>query len=148
MEGKELAVINSPQLSFTDPEFYLSLPRQKSFFQKIDKPGIGTSGSVIQLFPDQKFQSMDGFGFTLTGGSAQVIHRLEPIKKAALLQELFAKDKERAQRRLVHIPMGRFGEAHEIAAAVAFLASDDSSFITASYFLVDGGITGAYVTPL
>ena len=65
-----------------------------------------------------------------------------------LLQELFAKDKERAQRRLVHIPMGRFGEASEIAAAVAFLASDDSSFITASNFLVDGGITGAYVTPL
>jgi NAD(P)-dependent dehydrogenase (short-subunit alcohol dehydrogenase family) len=64
------------------------------------------------------------------------------------LQELFAKDPERAQRRLVHIPMGRFGEAEELAAAVAFLASDDSSFITASNFLVDGGITGAYVTPL
>jgi NAD(P)-dependent dehydrogenase (short-subunit alcohol dehydrogenase family) len=46
------------------------------------------------------------------------------------------------------VPMGRFGEAEEIAAAVAFLASDDSSFITASQFLVDGGITGAYVTPL
>ena len=55
-----------------------------------------------------------------------------------LLQELFAKDPERAQRRLVHIPMGRFGEAEEIAAAVAFLASDDASFITASTFLVDG----------
>ena len=53
-----------------------------------------------------------------------------------------------AARRLVHIPVGRFGEAEEIAAAVAFLASDDSSFITASNFLVDGGITGAYVTPL
>ena len=65
-----------------------------------------------------------------------------------LLIELFAKDPERAARRLVHIPMGRFGEAHEIAAAVAFLASDDSSFITASNFLVDGGISGAYVTPL
>ena len=65
-----------------------------------------------------------------------------------LLQELFAKDKERAARRLVHIPMGRFAEATEIAAAVAFLASDDSSFITASNFLVDGGISGAYVTPL
>ncbi len=65
-----------------------------------------------------------------------------------LLIELFAKDPERAARRLVHIPMGRFGEAREIAAAVAFLASDDSSFITASNFLVDGGITGAYVTPL
>jgi NAD(P)-dependent dehydrogenase (short-subunit alcohol dehydrogenase family) len=64
-----------------------------------------------------------------------------------LLQELFAKDPERAARRLVHIPMGRFAEATEIAAAVAFLASDDSSFITASEFLVDGGIAGAYVTP-
>jgi NAD(P)-dependent dehydrogenase (short-subunit alcohol dehydrogenase family) len=65
-----------------------------------------------------------------------------------LLQELFAKDPERAARRLVHVPMGRFGQPEEIAAAVAFLASDDSSFITASQFLVDGGITGAYVTPL
>ncbi len=65
-----------------------------------------------------------------------------------LLQELFAKDPERAQRRLVHIPTGRFAEPEELAAAVAFLASDDSSFITASTFLVDGGISGAYVTPL
>jgi len=65
-----------------------------------------------------------------------------------LLQELFANDAERAQRRLVHVPMGRFAEPDEIAAAVAFLASDDSSFITASTFLVDGGISGAYVTPL
>ena len=64
-----------------------------------------------------------------------------------LLQELFAKDPERAARRLVHIPMGRFAEPEEIAAAVAFLASDDSSFMTASEFLVDGGICGAYVTP-
>ena len=65
-----------------------------------------------------------------------------------LLQELFAKDPERAVRRLVHIPVGRFAEAGEIAAAVAFLASDDASFITASTFLVDGGISAAYVTPL
>jgi NAD(P)-dependent dehydrogenase (short-subunit alcohol dehydrogenase family) len=65
-----------------------------------------------------------------------------------LLQELFAADPERAQRRLVHVPMGRFGLPEEIAAAVAFLASDDASFITASTFLVDGGISGAYVTPL
>ncbi len=65
-----------------------------------------------------------------------------------LLIELFAKDPERAARRLVHIPFGRFAEASEIAAAVAFLASDDASFITASNFLVDGGISGAYVTPL
>jgi NAD(P)-dependent dehydrogenase (short-subunit alcohol dehydrogenase family) len=65
-----------------------------------------------------------------------------------LLQELFAKDPERAARRLVHIPVGRFAEPEEIAAAVTFLASDDASFITASTFLVDGGISGAYVTPL
>jgi NAD(P)-dependent dehydrogenase (short-subunit alcohol dehydrogenase family) len=65
-----------------------------------------------------------------------------------LLQELFAKDPERAARRLVHIPMGRFADPAEIAAAVAFLASDDSSFMTANTFVVDGGLTGAYVTPL
>ena len=64
-----------------------------------------------------------------------------------LLKELFAKDPERAARRLVHVPVGRFAEPEEIAGAVAFLASDDSSFVTASQFLVDGGISGAYVTP-
>ncbi|HLJ99277.1 MAG TPA: 3-oxoacyl-ACP reductase [Streptosporangiaceae bacterium] len=65
-----------------------------------------------------------------------------------LLRELFAKDPERAARRLVHVPLGRFAEPAEIAAAAVFLASDDASFITASTFLVDGGISGAYVTPL
>ncbi len=65
-----------------------------------------------------------------------------------LLKELFASDAERAARRLVHVPMGRFGEPEEMANAVLFLASDESSFITASTFLVDGGISGAYVTPL
>lgn len=65
-----------------------------------------------------------------------------------LLRRLFAADPERAARRLVHVPMGRFAEPEEIAAAAAFLASDDASFITASTFLVDGGIHAAYVTPL
>jgi NAD(P)-dependent dehydrogenase (short-subunit alcohol dehydrogenase family) len=65
-----------------------------------------------------------------------------------LLRELFAKDPERAARRLVHIPIGRFARAEEIANAALFLASDESSFVTASTFLVDGGISGAYVTPL
>ena len=65
-----------------------------------------------------------------------------------LLQELFASDAERAARRLVHVPMGRFGEPREMANAVLFLASDESSFMTATTFLVDGGISAAYVTPL
>lgn len=64
-----------------------------------------------------------------------------------LLQELFAKDPEKAQRRLVHLPMGRFAEAREIANAALFLASDESSYVNASTFLVDGGLAGAYVTP-
>ena len=65
-----------------------------------------------------------------------------------LLQELFAKDEERAQRRLVHVPVGRFAKPEELAASVAFLASDDASFITGATFMVDGGISAAYVTPL
>jgi NAD(P)-dependent dehydrogenase (short-subunit alcohol dehydrogenase family) len=64
-----------------------------------------------------------------------------------LLQELFAKDPEKAARRLVHLPMGRFAEASEIAHAAVFLASDESSYVNASTFLVDGGLAGAYVTP-
>ncbi len=64
-----------------------------------------------------------------------------------LLKELFAKDPERAAKRLVHIPMGRFGEADEIAKAALFLAGDDSSFVTATAFMVDGGISSAYLTP-
>ncbi len=64
-----------------------------------------------------------------------------------LLRELFAKDPEQAARRLVHVPMGRFGRPEEIAQGALFLASDDSSFVTASMFLVDGGISGAYTTP-
>jgi len=64
-----------------------------------------------------------------------------------LLRELFAKDPDRAARRLVHVPMGRFARAEEIASAALFLASDESSYVTASTFLVDGGLSGAYVTP-
>src|SRR5436309_3546442 len=64
-----------------------------------------------------------------------------------LLQELYAKDPEKAKRRLVHLPMGRFAEVREIAQGALFLASDDSSYVTASTFLVDGGLSAAYVTP-
>ena len=64
-----------------------------------------------------------------------------------LLRELYAKDPEQAARRLVHVPMGRFARADEIANAVLFLASDESSYVNATAFLVDGGITGAYTTP-
>ncbi|MEA2161828.1 MAG: hypothetical protein QOD66_4208 [Solirubrobacteraceae bacterium] len=65
-----------------------------------------------------------------------------------LLRELFAKDPEQAARRLVHVPMGRFARAEEIASAALFLASDESSYVNATSFLVDGGISGAYTTPL
>jgi NAD(P)-dependent dehydrogenase (short-subunit alcohol dehydrogenase family) len=64
-----------------------------------------------------------------------------------LLQALFASDPEKATRRLVHVPMGRFAEAREVAQAALFLASDESSYVTASTFLVDGGLTAAYLTP-
>jgi NAD(P)-dependent dehydrogenase (short-subunit alcohol dehydrogenase family) len=65
-----------------------------------------------------------------------------------LLQELFASDPEKAERRLVHLPPGRFAEAREMAQGALFLASDDSSYVTASTFLVDGGLSAAYLTPL
>jgi NAD(P)-dependent dehydrogenase (short-subunit alcohol dehydrogenase family) len=64
-----------------------------------------------------------------------------------LLQELFAEDPEKAARRLVHLPIGRFAEAEEIAKAALFLASEESSYVTASSFLVDGGLSAAYLTP-
>src|SRR5438128_1432356 len=64
-----------------------------------------------------------------------------------LLRELYASDPAKAARRLIHLPMGRFAQAREIASAAVFLASDESSYVTASTFLVDGGLSGAYVTP-
>jgi NAD(P)-dependent dehydrogenase (short-subunit alcohol dehydrogenase family) len=64
-----------------------------------------------------------------------------------LLRELFAKDPEQAARRLVHVPMGRFADVREVADAALFLASDESSYVTATAFMVDGGISQAYVTP-
>ena len=84
-----------------------------------------------------------------------VIHAREQIRVNALCPgplrtELLMKyldTEEKLERRLVHIPMGRFGEAEEIARTVVFLASDDASYITGTSFAVDGGITAAYVTP-
>ncbi|SVD52630.1 uncharacterized protein METZ01_LOCUS405484, partial [marine metagenome] len=84
-----------------------------------------------------------------------VIHARENIRVNALcpgplrteLLMKYLESEEKKARRLVHIPMGRFGEAKEIADAVVFLASDESTFITGTSFVVDGGITAAYVTP-
>ena len=69
-----------------------------------------------------------------------------PLKTELLMK--FLNTEEKKQRRLVHIPIGRFGEAKEIARAALFLVSDDASYVTGTEFLVDGGITAAYVTPL
>jgi glucosylceramidase len=89
---KLLLLISLPFVCFAQTEVFLSIPKQKSFFQKTDELSADFTGAKIQVHPDQQFQSIDGFGFTLTGGSAQLIQALEPINKATLLQELFGKN--------------------------------------------------------
>jgi NAD(P)-dependent dehydrogenase (short-subunit alcohol dehydrogenase family) len=104
--------------------------------------------------PQVAYTASKGAVLALTRELA-VIHAREGIRVNALcpgplrteLLMKFLDNEEKRQRRLVHIPMGRFGEAREIAQAALFLASDESSFITGSDFVVDGGITAAYVTP-
>ena len=118
---------------------------------------INTASFVALLgaaTPQVAYTASKGAVLALTRELA-VVHARENIRVNALcpgplrtkLLMDFLNTEEKKQRRLVHVPMGRFGEATEIAAAAAFLASDESSFITGTEFLVDGGITAAYVTP-
>lgn len=86
---KLLLLLSLPLFCFSQPTLYLSLPKQKSFFQKTEDLYADFAGAKILVHPEQTFQSIDGFGFTLTGGSAQLIQQLEPTKRTALLQELF-----------------------------------------------------------
>ncbi len=85
-------LLSLPFFCFAQAETFLSLPKQKSFFQKTKNLYSDFKGAKITVHPDQVFQSIDGFGFTLTGGSAQLIQTLEPTKRATLLQELFGKN--------------------------------------------------------
>ncbi|MCZ2486448.1 glucosylceramidase [Aquirufa antheringensis] len=89
---KLVLLLSLPLFCFSQTETILSLPKQKSFFQKTENLYSDFSGAKITVHPEQSFQSIDGFGFTLTGGSAQLIQQLEPTKRAALLQELFGKN--------------------------------------------------------
>jgi glucosylceramidase len=89
---KLVLLLSLPLFCFAQTETFLSLPNQKSFFQKTENLYSDFNGAKIVLHPEQTFQSIDGFGFTLTGGSAQLIQTLEPVKRAALLQELFGKN--------------------------------------------------------
>ena len=89
---KLVLLLSLPLFCFAQTETFLSLPKQKSFFQKTENLYSEFNGAKIVLHPEQTFQSIDGFGFTLTGGSAQLIQALEPVKRAALLQELFGKN--------------------------------------------------------
>ncbi len=118
-----------------------------------------TTASFVAILgaatPQVAYTASKGAVLALTRELA-VIHARENIRVNALcpgplrteLLMKFLDTEEKKQRRLVHIPMGRFGEAREMASAALFLASDESSFVTGTDFLVDGGITSAYVTPL
>lgn len=86
---KLLLLLSLPLFCLSQTEMFVSLPKQKSFFQKTDNLSADFTGAKIVVHPEQTFQSIDGFGFTLTGGSAQLIQALEPTKRSALLQELF-----------------------------------------------------------
>lgn len=119
---------------------------------------INTASFVAHLgaaTPQLAYTSSKGAVLSMTRELA-AIHARENIRVNALCPgplrtELLMKylnTDEKKQRRLVHIPMGRFGEAHEIAKAALYLASNESSFTTGAEFLVDGGITSAYTTPL
>lgn len=118
---------------------------------------INTASFVAHLgaaTPQLAYTASKGAVLSMTRELA-VIHARENIRVNALspgplrtdLLMDFLNTQEKKQRRLVHVPMGRFGEAEEMAKAALFLASDDSSYMTGSEFLVDGGITAAYVTP-
>ena len=118
---------------------------------------INTASFVASLgaaTPQIAYTASKGAVLALTRELA-VVHARENIRVNALspgplrteLLMSYLDTEEKRQRRLVHVPMGRFGEANEIAAAALFLASDDSSFMTGANLLVDGGITAAYVTP-
>lgn len=137
-----------------------AIPAIKRTLQKSGGSGsiINTASFVAKLgaaTPQIAYTASKGAVLSMTRELA-VIHAREGIRVNALcpgplrtkLLMDFLNTEEKKQRRLVHVPMGRFGEASEMANAVVFLASDESSYMTGSEFLVDGGITSAYVTPL
>lgn len=118
---------------------------------------INTASFVARLgaaTPQIAYTASKGAVLAMTRELA-VIHARENIRVNALspgplrteLLMSFLDTEKKKQRRLVHVPMGRFGEAEEIAKAALFLASDESSYVTGTEFLVDGGLTAAYVTP-